>query len=128
MASLIGGPLPVGRRGCAPRTAGLGVEMAGSMAAERRGNRLLVENYGPGRARVPRCRHRIVEAQPVDYGAVRYVEDQDGIWWVAGWVLDGDDTMRALAWPHDRVARLAGRRRAIKDGTKTRADWSSYGK
>ncbi|MFJ7280967.1 hypothetical protein [Kitasatospora sp. NPDC098663] len=97
------------------------------MTAERQGDRLLVENYGPGRARVPMFRHRIVKAQPAVFGTIRYVVDQDGAWWAAGWVIEGDDVMRAIAWPHDRVARLAGRHRVREDSTATRAERNSCG-
>ncbi|MBD0670040.1 hypothetical protein BU198_04775 [Streptomyces sp. CBMA156] len=100
--------------------------MGGSMSAERRGNRLLVENYGPSRTEYLVDEHVIVEAQPKGVTVVRYVVDQGGQWWAAGWCRTGASWKQAVAWPHDLAARLVSRGHCLRsrnpDGTAKEAD------
>ncbi len=93
----------------------------GPMRAERQGETLRVENFGPGRREYPVNEHEIIDAQPPTVGHTRYVEDQDGQWWAAGWRRTGPGNMAAVAWPHTRLARIAGRGDRLKDCATTGA-------
>jgi hypothetical protein len=87
----------------------------GFMSAERRVGLLLIENHGPQRGEFPVDEHEILEHRPGRVGVTRYVEDRDGRWWAAGWIRTDARTSRAVAWPHDRFARLVGRGRVLVD-------------